>query len=72
MNFWYEVVGARLRDYFGIDNIMWESDFPHPTCTWPNSQDYIRRGLSELTDEERHKVLVGNAVKLYHLERYQD
>ena len=72
VNFWFEVIGVRLRDYIGIDNIMWESDFPHPTCTWPNSQDYIRRGLSELTDEERHKVLVGNAVKLYHLERYQD
>ena len=72
VQFWYEVVGLKMREHIGLDNIMWESDFPHPTCTWPDSQEYIKRGTAEMTAEERHKVLVGNAVKLYHLERYQD
>ena len=47
---------------------MWESDFPHPTCTWPNSQQYIERGLKGVPKDERHKMLVGNALKLYHLD----
>ena len=72
VNFWYEVVGIRMREYIGVDNIMWESDFPHPTCTWPTSQDYIKRGTAEMPEEERQKVLVENAVKLYHLERYRN
>ncbi|MCL0101864.1 amidohydrolase [Dehalococcoidia bacterium] len=72
VNFWYEVVGLKLREFIGIDNIMWLSDFPHPTCTWPTSQEYIARGTGDLTDEERRKILVDNAVKLYHLEKYQD
>ena len=30
INFWYEETGIALRHAIGIDNIMWESDFPHP------------------------------------------
>ena len=72
VTFWFEVMGLKLRDYIGVDRIMWESDYPHPTCTWPDSQDYIERGLAEVTEDERQQILVDNAVKLYHLERYQD
>ena len=67
VNFWYEVVGARLRDYIGIDNIMWESDYPHPTGTWPDSRKYIEASMQGWTDEERRKVLVENAVRVFNL-----
>ncbi len=66
-HFWYEVVGARLRDYIGIDNIMWESDYPHPTGTWPDSRKYIEASMQGWTDEERRKVLVENAVRVFNL-----
>ena len=29
VNFWFEAEGIKLRDAIGVDNIMWESDFPH-------------------------------------------
>jgi len=67
VNFWFEVFGSETRHHVGIDNIMWESDFPHPTCTWPTSKDYIERGTEGWPEEERRKVLVENAAKLYHL-----
>ncbi|MCL0101866.1 amidohydrolase [Dehalococcoidia bacterium] len=70
VNFWYEVIGIKMRDHIGIDNIMWESDFPHPTCTWPTSQDYIKRGIGDLTAEEQRKILVENAVKVFNLQQY--
>ena len=72
VSFWFEVIGLKFRQHIGIDNIMWLSDFPHPTCTWPTSQEYIAEGTADMSDEERKKVLVDNAVKLYHLEAYQD
>ncbi len=72
VNFWFEVIGVEMREYIGLDNIMWEPDFPHPTCTWPNSQDYIHRGMGKLSDEERQKILVDNAVKVFNLEEFQD
>ncbi|MSQ26461.1 MAG: amidohydrolase [Dehalococcoidia bacterium] len=67
-NFWFEVFGPAVRHHIGLDNIMWESDFPHPTCTWPNSQSYIHRSMDSWPEAERHKVLVDNAVRLYHLD----
>ena len=68
VNFWFEVVGVKMREYVGLDNIMWESDYPHPTCTYPTSQEYIRRVTEELTPEERRQILVGNAARLYRLD----
>ena len=68
VNFWYEVVGAKMRHYIGIDNIMWESDYPHPTGTWPDSRKYIEASMKDWPLEERRKVLVDNAVKVFNLD----
>ena len=72
VNFWFEDVGVKMRNYIGLDSIMWESDFPHPTCTWPTSQDYIERSLADVSPAEREQILVGNAVRVFNLEKYQD
>ncbi len=67
VNFWFEKTGTALRHIIGIDNIMWESDFPHPTCTWPESRRYIAESMEGWTEEERRKVLVDNAVRVFNL-----
>ena len=28
-------VGVASRQFIGVDNIMWSSDYPHTTSTWP-------------------------------------
>ena len=58
-------IGIRLLDILGEDNVMWGSDFPHPDGVWPDSQSFIERELGHLTDETRHKIVCGNAAKLY-------
>lgn len=58
-------VGTRLLDLLGEENVMWGSDFPHPDGVWPDSQDFIRQELGHLPAETRHKVVCGNAAKLY-------
>ena len=68
VNFWFEVVGLKMREYIGIENMMWESDYPHPTSTYPTSWAYIERGMKELNAEERQKVLVDNGVRVFNLE----
>jgi predicted TIM-barrel fold metal-dependent hydrolase len=67
VNFWYERTGIENRYHIGIDNIMWESDFPHPTCSWPNSQEFIERALAGVPADERRKILVDNAVRVFNL-----
>ncbi|MCL0101863.1 amidohydrolase [Dehalococcoidia bacterium] len=71
VTFWYELVGIELREYIGVDNMMWQSDFPHPTCTWPNSREYIERGIGQLPSDEQRKILCENVKGLYHLDKYE-
>lgn len=67
VNFWYERSGIELRHEVGIDNIMWESDFPHTTSTYPKSWEYVERTLAGVPDDERKKLLYENAMRVYRL-----
>ena len=60
--------GLRLLDILGEDNIMWGSDFPHPDGVWPDSQSFIEKELGHLPEATRHKLICGNAAKLYGFE----
>ena len=51
-----------------IDNIMFESDFPHPTCLYPDPMASTSKALSGFTDEEKVKVLSTNAARCYNLD----
>ena len=72
--FWFEAasVADALEQY--PDNIMFETDFPHPTSLSPgpnsyspNPRDLIDRELSSLPEETIEKVLHGTAARLYDL-----
>lgn len=65
VNFWYEVHGIAQRDVIGVDNILWEADFPHPTSTYPESRKLIADCLAGVADEDRYKMLHANAVRVY-------
>jgi uncharacterized protein len=67
VDFWFETVGIQLRDCIGIDNILWESDFPHITSTYPNSWNAVEHSLAGVTAADREKVLFRNAARLYRL-----
>ena len=59
--------GLFARHLIGIDNIMWASDYPHSDTTWPNSRQYIDDHFGGIPVEERHKIVAGNAARLYGL-----
>jgi predicted TIM-barrel fold metal-dependent hydrolase len=67
VDFWFETVGIQLRDYIGVDNILWESDFPHITSTYPKSWDAVEHSLAGVSSADREKVLYRNAARLYRL-----
>jgi predicted TIM-barrel fold metal-dependent hydrolase len=67
-SFWFEDFGPRAAiETIGEDNVMFETDFPHPTCLYPKSQEHITNVLADLDDTVRRKVLRDNAVAVYHL-----
>lgn len=64
--FWFEKedVSSMLRRV-GIDNVLFETDFPHPTSLFPIEN--LEGRLGDLNYEERNKVLSLNAAKLYNI-----
>jgi len=51
----------------GEDNIMWETDFPHPTCIFPDPLKAAAANMAELTEAQQRKILSETAVRLYKL-----
>ena len=73
--FWFEgETVTRFIDRFQ-DNVMFESDFPHPTCLAPGPVSHtdapskvIEANLSSLSDEVLSKILSGTAARIYNVE----
>jgi predicted TIM-barrel fold metal-dependent hydrolase len=66
--FWFEQRDvAHTLDLIGADNILFETDFPHPTCLYPDSMAAAAPGLDALSEEVRRKVLQDNAAGLYRI-----
>ena len=65
---WFERTNlATLIDSVGEDNIMFETDFPHPTCLYPDPLRTAEVNMRELSTEVQRKILGENAAALYHL-----
>ena len=65
---WFERTDLRaLVGAVGEDNILFETDFPHPTCLYPDPVASANDNMRELSVTARNKILGGNAARLYHL-----
>ena len=67
MTGWYDRAGLQVRSYLGVENIMWQSNFPRTTSSWPNTRQYIERSFASVPPNERKLMLTTNAATLYHL-----
>ena len=68
--FWFENNFNKLPDLIetvGEDRILFETDFPHPTCLYPDPLQAVEKKMSVLSEEARNKILGGNARKLYRI-----
>lgn len=65
--YWFEQTAPRrLIDKVGVDNILFETDFPHPTSLYGDEvHARIKGGLSDCEESVRRKILWDNAQKLY-------
>jgi predicted TIM-barrel fold metal-dependent hydrolase len=52
----------------GAGNVLFETDYPHPTCLYPGPLEYHRSTMTQLTDAERAQVFGRNAETLYNLD----
>ena len=69
VDFWYELSAIQEYRYvIGVDRIMWETDFPHPTALWPDTEAFLQKALKGVPEDEQRMILVENPKKVYHLE----
>lgn len=68
--FWFENNRNKLPELIeavGEDSILFETDFPHPTCLYPNPLQSVEGKLATLSPQARRKILGENARKLYRI-----
>jgi hypothetical protein len=44
---------------------MFETDFPHIVCLYPDPLGFMKDGLASLDKVSRRKVMSGNAARVY-------
>jgi predicted TIM-barrel fold metal-dependent hydrolase len=64
-----DVHGMVSIEEVGEDNVCFETDYPHTDTTWPFVREEVERMTAGLTDEQRYKVLRGNAIRMLDLDR---
>jgi predicted TIM-barrel fold metal-dependent hydrolase len=74
--YYRQVYGCFFRDHHGlqsleecgVDNVMFEVDYPHSDSTWPDSKEVAAELMAGLPAETIHKLVRGNAINLLGLD----
>ncbi|WP_329407787.1 amidohydrolase [Nocardia vinacea] len=66
-------IGVRLRHEIGIDNIMWEMDYPHSDSMWPDAPEVLDGVLKaeQVPDDEIDKMTHLNAMRWYNFDPFK-
>ena len=67
LGFQEDVLGIRDRHIIGVDQLQWGADYPHVESTFPRSQQILEQILVDCTEEEKAKIVGGNAARVYNL-----
>lgn len=66
--FWFEEMTPKhLIGEIGTENIMFETDFPHATCLYPDGREHLCKVTAGLDEHTRRRVLQDNAAELYRI-----
>jgi len=67
--FWFEEIGAaKLLHDVGVNNVMVETDLPHPTCLYPGPLEHFTRVMKGLDEHAVRRILQDNAAELYRID----
>jgi predicted TIM-barrel fold metal-dependent hydrolase len=65
--FFEDDFGLESRHAIGIDQITFETDYPHQDSTWPDTGAYVEKAMGGLPGDEVYKILRGNALRMLEL-----
>ena len=64
-------VGVSLLDRFNIDNVCWESDYPHSDSAWPNGPETVAAMFDGVADDVVRKITHENAMRHYQFDPFR-
>lgn len=68
VTYWFESIAPKmLLETIGVNKVLFETDFPHPTSLYPGVQEHIVDTLGGYDYDVRKRVLERNAAELYNL-----
>ena len=59
--------GLEDIEHIGVNNVAYESDYPHSDSTWPNTRAVAEQQMKHLDDDIVEKIVRGNAIRFYDL-----
>ena len=66
--FFDDAHGLRSLDAIGVDNVTYESDYPHSDSTWPRTRQIAEEQMQDLDPEAVAKIVRGNAIRMLALD----
>ncbi len=66
--FFDDVYGLENIEKCGVNNICFETDYPHSDSTWPNSKQVGAKLMSNLPEDVVRKLVRGNAIEMLQLD----
>jgi predicted TIM-barrel fold metal-dependent hydrolase len=63
-------VGIQLLDHFNVDNVCWESDFPHSDSSWPDAPEHLVDVLAGVDHEVVDRITHENAMRHFRFDPF--
>lgn len=61
--------GVAMRHMAGIDNLMFEGDYPHSDSNFPKSRKMLEEVLKDVPDDDARKIAEDNARRVFNFPR---
>ena len=60
--------GIDSLDKVGVDNVTFETDYPHTDSTWPDTKQVATELMTGVPDDAVYKIMRGNAIRMLSLD----
>jgi predicted TIM-barrel fold metal-dependent hydrolase len=66
-----DAVGLELLGHFNVDNVCWESDYPHSDSSWPNGPEVLEQRFVGIDEPVVAKITHENAMRHYRFDPFR-
>ncbi|HEY3832288.1 MAG TPA: amidohydrolase family protein [Acidimicrobiia bacterium] len=63
-------IAIKLLDELNVDNVCWESDYPHSDSSWPHAPESLEGLFTGIDDDTVAKITHGNAMRHYQFDPF--